>query len=400
MNNGKLIRLPGNPLLEVGKTFSTDEFLSFLFDFFATLWLTHYIAAGGGEHILAAVNAIFNVIFGGWIIVTIPLLFALVGPVCEKIGFFPKHIWDSCWERFKDKKEGKAKTRGFYAKKAMSRGFKSMGEDIVVHDPIYVTAMFFGVSMFPWIPPWVICIFCFLLAVFIVMILEVGIKEVLHKTAKVLLVKKGFEEEPYYEARFLFDDEEKAREVFGELAKKFVHKGEDEIWKIHYHDRYFSKKEWYNGRVAKLRSRDRHLPNGEPMRTWQIVYTLAKEEWGGKTDQFRYFISLKEKMYYLAEHPEHLHQPDNIPDRRVRETVKKMAENEVPFVIEFERFVADDPECLLITLDVVKTEDSYLIEIKARPKNKAMMQEAMQYAMHFGGLTATDGKYSLFAETV
>ena len=87
-----------------------------------------------------------NVIGTGLIslVVTSALILAIIGPIIEKIGFFPAHFKDAF-----DKKNSKKESM----KKGFKEGLVSLGEDLLVHDPIYMGLMFLGLNLFN-IPSW------------------------------------------------------------------------------------------------------------------------------------------------------------------------------------------------------------------------------------------------------
>jgi len=386
-----LIHLPVNPLWKVCKTFGTDELISLVANFLATIWFTYYLATESGMSFLLSVG------------LSVPAGLALAGPVLEKVGFFPMHFWEA-WTDYRTTPLEDRKSRGSYLSGALKGGSVSMIEDILIHDPFYFGLMYFGLRTFAGTPPWILCLLSFGGAVLVVGFLEVGTKEVLHRNAKRKLKMCGFQLEKYYEARFCYSDETIAEKVFRSLAQKYVFSppyvgtetSKNEAKLINYHDRYFAERSWWNSRTMLLRSRDRDDTEKGKMRSWQVVYTLINETWKQGADQYRYFVSLKEKMYYLA--PEGLlHHPDQIADKKVRETVAAKVLNESPVDVRFERLVAQRFESLLVSFDRVHEHSLYIIEIKARPDRKQTLKEAMRYAMLQGGLQTTHGKYRLLA---
>jgi hypothetical protein len=380
MTRHNLITLPGNPIWKVFKSFGADEFISIIINFIATAFLTYLLSKPVGEH--------FLILLG----IQATILLSVVGPVIEKIGFFPLHFYEALKEyRSTDIKERK-KLR-FYLSKAMKDGSGSLVKDILVHDPIYIFLMYFILIAFPGTPPWVVCVFSFLVAVFAVACLEVGCKEIIYYLIKLGLKKKGFDIEQYFEARFYYDNEDSARSVLNALVEKYgLGSVEDDgsftlgkISTLDYNDAYFEEKDGLNGRKAQVRLRDRKHYNGR-MRSWQFIYLLVSEVWNKEVDQFRYFVSKKEKIYY---------QGDIALNEKARKEIQKRTKTGEKSKISFNREVAQHPDNILVSFDCVPKKNAFIVEIKARPDRKNILVEAMKHAMNRGGKQTTYGKYHL-----
>lgn len=124
MNNEVPIRMPGNPFWNVFKRFGRDEAISMVIN--------------------VAGTAIVNMAS------TSTTVLSLTGPIVEKIGFFPAHIYESI-KIYKTTPTNKRKSYGHYLKKAFKGGFTSLAEDILVHDPVYIYRTdVSGTQCIPW----------------------------------------------------------------------------------------------------------------------------------------------------------------------------------------------------------------------------------------------------------
>jgi len=396
MKNNTLIRLPANPFWKVFKTFGADELVALSLNTVATALFAAYLATQSGASFLLFVG------------VSAAMALSLVGPIMEKVGFFPMHFYE-VWENYKTTPMEERKKFGFYFSEATKGGMKTLIRDLLIHCPLYVALMYYSLLFFTATPAWILCVFNFGLATVVTTSLEVSLKEILHRIEIHRLLKKGFESERYYEARFCFSDEKLAKRVFQSLAQKYVFDipcGKDDIVcnkevKVRaYHDRYFTEKNGWNGRTMQLRSRERDEEKGRKMRTWQFIYTFVNEGWKGDADQYRYFVARKEKIYYMAPDNILLHSPKEIADKKVRRMVLSRIKNETPVDVKFERLIAERLEGLLISFDRILEHNLFIIEIKARPDRKRLLREAMKFAMLKGGSQTTHGKFSLINNTL
>jgi len=188
------IIVPGSPFWNVFKRFGRDESIAMIINVIGT----------------AIVSFFFN---AAWII-------SLAGPIVEKIGFFPAHFKEAL-DVYKTTPKEKRKGINHYFKRAMKGGSVSLLEDILVHDPIYILLMFLGLSLYTGTPAWLLSAASFIIAVFAVSGLEVGVTELRYKRYKNKLKKLGFEYEKYYESRFFISKEKDPKEVMQSLMKKF-----------------------------------------------------------------------------------------------------------------------------------------------------------------------------------
>ncbi|MBR9705409.1 hypothetical protein GOV14_00065 [Candidatus Pacearchaeota archaeon] len=344
------IRIPENPFWEVFKRFGRDELIAMF------------------------VNVIATVIIG--IFTAIPILLALAGPVIEKIGFFPGNFWEAK-KIYKTTPKKQRKRRFFYFRGAIKRGSKSLLEDILIHDPLYILFMFVGLLVYPGTPIWLLSTASFIIAVIIVTFLEVGINEVRYIKLKNKLKRAGFESERYYETRFFISSQENPKKLMEKITKTFnVVKGKQ----IGYHDKYLDNNfSTYSGRVPRVRLRLRNNDAIEKgwLQTVQIVYTKAREKGSRAVDQYRYFPIRKTKFYYLLNQkmPKKISEIKNKKIKRVlRHSKSKICD------VNFERQFAKNEHILFSIDKILKGKDYYVLEIKVR-KNRTLLMEAMRYVM-------------------
>lgn len=394
--NARPIILPGHPFWDVLRRFGQDQTLAMIVNFSATLALTLFLGSKWGQS------------FGEYLLVLgigVNLIFAIVGPIVEKVGFFPIHI-KNAWDEYNAILARKRKKFRIYLKKHLREGLKSMIEDIIIHDSVYITLMYVGLNRLPQTPPWMISIFSFVVAVFIVAGVEVGIVEFLYWNYKRSLKKLGFRLESYFESRFNYDSQEKAEEVFRALIEEYelgtlkngvVQKGETRV--IEYRDRYLDNKLMgHNNRKWRLRFRMRgHEDGHNALKSVQIISTLVSEMAKKELKQWRFFSIRKEKMYYPLSNGMVWSAEDVDPgDSGVRKALQKAQDGSEFSEINFQRKVAQNPKTLLVSLDRMKS-GAVVLEIKAYPEQKGLLKEAMRFVMSRGGLQTTHDKLRISA---
>ncbi len=390
LNNGNgLIILPSNPFWDVFKRFGRDEMIALVINFSATLALSLYFASAMGETTAA------NLLVAG---IEINLLFALVGPIVEKIGFFPAHFKEA-FDIYRITPIENRYPLSYYTKKALRGGTKSLIQDILIHDPIYIGIMYVGLLKFPGTPAWILAVFSFVVAVFIVAGLEVGFVEFLYRRCKMKLQKMGFGITSYLESRFHFESYETARDVFDILVEKYdlgtidtsniAHPGESSL--IAYHDRYVGNSiPIYNARKVRVRFRQRKFRDDRGLsQSAQIAFTRVNEMARKEISQFRYYPVRKDKLYF--QFPNKMcWKVNDIVNTNVRSFLQKFHNEDEAYEIEFVRCVANNPDTILVSID--RMEDVTVVEIKAYSDKKRLLKEAMQIAMHAGGTQTTHGK--------
>lgn len=344
------IKIPQNPFWEVFRRFGRDEAIAMIINVIGTLIISFFTA--------------------------IPILLSVAGPIIEKIGFFPANFIEAR-KIYKTTPKNQRKHLFHYIKKAMKRSFTSLTEDILVHDPLYIFFMFFGIIIYPVIPVWILAIISFILAVIIVTILEVGVKELQYLSFKRKLKKAGFELESFLEARFFISSKQNPKKLLDKIIKDFKLKSLGNV--LEYKDKYFENNlKIYSGRIPKVRLRKRTKNSGKGlMKTLQIVYTRAEEKQNKIKEQYRYFPIKKEKFYFMfkKEIPSNIHEIKNAKIKRILKSCLKSA----PQKIIFKRtFVCN--KILLFSIDKIKKgKHYYILEIKSWKKGNLL--EAMRYIM-------------------
>lgn len=356
------IRTPGSPFWTVFKRFGRDELIAMFVNVIGT-----------------AIASIFN---------PSAVVLSLTGPVIEKIGFFPAHIKEALGV-YKTTPQTKRKRFGHYLGKAFRGGLVSLLEDLLVHDPIYILLMLFGLKVYAGTPVWLLSAASFVIAVFVVAALEVVVNETRYSLFKRQFRKQGFHYEPYFESRFFISDSVKKEAVLTNIAQQF-NLDVKEI--IDYHDCYIEDKlPEFSGREGKIRLRRRKRFEGNYIYTAQIVYTRAGQEETNKYDQYRYFPIKKEKLYYIMK-GSMAKSFATIKNPIVRKALKKYVDKDFR-CIEFKRKVAHNDE-LLVSIDNLH-DGRYLLEVKTF-RNKKVLVEAMRYVMQeFPLVQTTKGKIDL-----
>ena len=361
------IKLPSSPFWDVFKKFGRDE---------AMAMLVNVVGTAGLEYLLSAPFA------STFSVGTKEIALTVAGPVVEKAGFFPGHFKEA-WDAYRAAPVEDRDPLSTYFKEAVKGGSKSLLQDIIVHDPVYMSLMYAGLQIHPGTPAWIIATTSFVAAVFAVAGLEIGTNELLYKRYKRALRKAGFGTESYLESRFLIDAEKKPEEVIENLVDRF---NLSKVRRGQYHDRYFGNTlPHYNNRSPLLRLRRRIIEEeGREVKSAQIVYTHASEISSEKPEQFRYFPQQKDKLYFLLdqEMPENIEGIENERVRKILKRAQKEQHDENNCVeVHFERTVASNPTSLLVSADKVQQDRPfYVVELKTF-KDKRLLREAMYYVM-------------------
>ena len=372
------IILPKSAFWEVFKRFGRDEFFALIINAGATAVLAWFVNSN-----------ILTTIIGPISRRTRDVILSIIGPVAEKAGFFPGHFREA-YREYKKTPRNKRDPFMTYAKKAVKGGAKSLLEDIIVHDPIYIVLMFLGLTVFTGIPAWILSVASFVIAVFAVAGLEVFLTELAYLRYKLALKRAGFGSESYFEARFHYKDKSRASIVFNKLVKKYKLK---KPVTTKYKDKYYGTQlPSYNGRTPRLRLRERESTAGMSMiKTVQLTYTKVGEMSKRELDQHRYFPIRKDKIYYIFNAmPASI---EDIPNTQVRRMMMRARKDSKPLDVQFLRTVSRDPNTILVSFDHMK-KGLAVIEVKVR-KDKKLLKEAMRFVMRQGGLQITHGKDQL-----
>lgn len=361
---GELIRLPGSPFWNVFKRFGRDEALALFISIAGTMIISFFTTSA--------------------------IILAFIGPVIEKIGFFPAHIYEALTlYRATPRKERKPFSHYFFA--AMKGGSVSLIEDIVIHDPIYVI-LFLGLSRYPGIPVWLAVSSSFLIAVVIVAWLEVGVTEVRYALLKRKMLRMGFGVDSYREARFFIRSENQTLAIIEKLQRGF---DLSVVERLEYHDTYFTNDmPTFSGRAPVVRLRHRTLGTKDPdrlkqfpnmvasgeMQTVQVIYHRAQEENTGKLEQFRFYPTRKDKFYWFIDEKNMPDSIEKIPNKDVRDLLRAGGEQKH---VSFKRTVMlDKTKTLYAAVDssLNGNDEGCIIELKIR-ENPALFLAAMRFVM-------------------
>ncbi len=358
------IKLPSSPFWDVFKKFGRDEAIAMLVNVAGTAGLEHFFSTPFTNTLSSR---------------TKELALIVAGPLVEKAGFFPGHFKEAL-DAYKGATAEERDSLSTYFAQAVKGGSKSLLQDIVVHDPVYMGLMYAGLHTYPETPAWIIATTSFVTAVFAVAGLEIGVNELRYKRYKRTLKNAGFGVESYLESRFLIDAEKKPEEVIASFVQKF---NLPKVKRGHYHDRYIENVlPHYNNRIPLLRLRRRIIEDEEKeVKSAQIVYTRASEISGERPEQFRYFPQQKDKIYFLLDQ-EMPGSTEEINYPQVRKMLKCAQKEEESHVdVHFKRTVASNPSSLLVSADEVQQANPfYVLELKVYD-NKQLLRQAMQYVM-------------------
>ena len=369
------IPLPGNAFVEGFKEFFTDEGIA-------------WVINTGGTAIAD------KVLKESWKKAALPW----VGPIIEKAGFFPKHIYDAV-KIYKTLPSEVREQRGFLniVRKELAKGGENLGWDLGVHDPLYVGLMYLGMNYYPEAPAAALSFASFGLALCTVAALKIGKDEIAYGLKRQSFTKLGFGHESYLEARFYVRSDDDPRRLLDNMVERF---GLSNPEGLQYHDTYFdSTLPEFTGRKGKLRLRERQrgsldrmrmeqdgyvsLPGENPdfVRTVQITYSRVKQSRSKKTEQYNYFPSKKEKLYFILAQDMPLSLQE-IEDPDVRRALQRYQDpTKRTTSINFERTVAANEE-LLVTTDRVDYSQRpfYVVELKVFSDTE-LLQAAMREVM-------------------
>ena len=385
-----LIVLPGSPFWDVFKRFGSDEVLALVVNTGATFFLGLHFSNTVGTEVVASFIGVH---------ITLNVLLSLVGPVVEKVGFFPLHFWEA-FKIYKSTLKDNRQSLRYYVCKALQKGSKSLMQDILVHDPVYIAIMYVGLFCLPETPAWLLSFFSFVVAVFIVAGGEVSFVEILYAKFRRRLKRLGFSQISYLESRFYYDSFETAKKIFDVLVAQYglgtmgvdgnVLSQEPSV--IQCYDRYVGNKlPVYNARRPRIRFRQRDSrADKESLMSIQIVFTSTKEMDRREVTQYRYFPIRKDKLYYRFSG----HIRENIIDTfnpSIKKFLKRFFVSENVIDVQFTRMVANNPQTILVSLDQVG--EVSIVEIKAYLGKEMILKEAMRLAMHHGGQQTTHDKH-------
>jgi len=360
----KPIAIPGSPFWNVFKRFGRDEAIAMVINIMGT-----------------AIAGLFS---------TSIFLLSIVGPIVEKIGFFPAHFFEA-WNVYKTTPKDQRKSLYFYIKKALKGGGTSLLEDVLVHDPVYIGLMFAGLSIYQGTPPWLLSAASFFIAVVAVAFIEVGITEGRYLLFKWRAKRAGFRFESYFESRFLINASADPDVVMELLSKKFKL---DTMYEMTYGDVYYGNKfPEYSDRTVKFRMRRRTNEQDKFICSAQIVYTRAVEMCESKLDQCRFFPIRKDKIYFVMRDP----LPD-IPSEIEKDAGRflyKHINDDDKHIVKFIRVVGYNPD-LLISVDRVRgSRNFYLLELKVYKDVKLLIQTMRFIMRELPVLQTTHGKLEL-----
>lgn len=309
-----------------------------------------------------------------------PAVLAVAGPVIEKAGFFG-------WEAIKAVRSKRGDKRNYFQrlKGSLKDGLANLLTDICVHDPIYTSAMYAGLSS-DVASPEVLAAASFGIAIIPAVFFKHYGAEILHKGLKFASKFSGFSWETFYESRFITSGNKDSYHIFEALAKEFDLGNYNQSM---YRDQYYNNRlPSFSDRlpVARLREVEDITGTERSFREFQIGYTLPKKR-SSRLSEFNYFFTKKEKARKpLGKHTE----------PKLRLPLSRMIKDKNK-LISFNRRMAYNDE-LRVTLDKAEIEGKppiQFIELKVYT-DLDMLCEAMQYVMRgYNVRTTTQPKTAL-----
>jgi len=345
------IKIPKNPYWKVLKRFGTDELIAMFINIIGTVIISFFTTAR--------------------------IILSIAGPIVEKIGFFPMHFKEA-WTIYKTTPKRQRRKFSHYFKKAVKGGLTSLTEDLLIHDPFYILFMFVGLTIYPKVPIWLLAGASFIIAVFVVSGLEVLFREYQYWDFKRRMKKAGFETETYYEARFFISSKQDYKELLERFAREFnLTKVKPLVYDDTYFEHDFPK---FSRREPKVRIRKRtHESETGWLQTAQVVYTVTREERPSKIEQYRFFPTKKEKIYYLLNQktPKSIKE---IKNSKIRKMLRPVHDELPKKYVKFNRYIAHNNELLVSTDKISGKRGFYLVELKVY-KDVKLLMEAMRFLM-------------------
>ncbi|HLC72812.1 MAG TPA: hypothetical protein VJH37_04480 [Candidatus Nanoarchaeia archaeon] len=346
------IVLPGSPFWNVFRRFGRDQTIATVIDIVGTGIVSLFIT---------------NILF-----------LSLTGPIIEKIGFFIGNIKDAI-AIYKTTTKEKRKSFSSYLFHGIKKGSVSLIEDLVVHDPIYILIMYFGLSTYTSTPIWLLAGAAFIFSIFVVAFIENIIDEYRFSRLKKSLINSGFKSESFLESRFLIQKNNNINEMIKKLKKHFNLKLVNrQIYEDDYLDHNFTH---YSGRKPKVRIRsikDTKLKNiGRLELSYSRHYELDKKD----IHQWRFFPAKKEKFSYNLDKKYNL---SELKKKELRWFTKKLAIQKGSQKINFKiilYYKNKNSNELIISIDEVKgLENLYILEVKV-VNDIILLRKVMRFVM-------------------
>lgn len=325
------------------------------------------------------------------------ILKSAAGPITEKIGFFPAHVYKAL-KVYKTTPEESREPLRHYIAQALKKGLNNGIIDFLVQDPLYASMMYVALTAWPEESPLLLSALFSVSSTIAASCVNVAIAEARYKLLQHSFKKLGFRKESYFESRFYIRHEAKPEMILDSLKARFQL---DSMESRQYYDYYSAKTSLpeYSGRKSKIRLRKRQNGDGW-LQSAQIVYTRPNRMAQKKPEQFSYFPIKKDKFYFPLnqEMPESI---DSIADEDVRNELAKITRGKGQGTLYFERASAQREELLASVDTVYRNEDGikdrgfYVVELKSW-KNKELLSKAMRYIMlNFPVIQVTKGKLEL-----
>ncbi|MDD5456386.1 MAG: hypothetical protein PHV30_05055 [Candidatus Margulisbacteria bacterium] len=309
------------------------------------------------------------------------LILTFAGSMTENIGFYIPNLLRA-WNTYRTTPiENRLPIRS-YLKDVLIKGSITLMWDTAIHDPLYWISMYLGQIFLPATPAWLIAIASFILALIIITNAQVALKEIKYAMLARSLRKAGFEEEPYYEARFYLPKTSNTpvQEILDTMASKF---NLYEKFSGQYHDKYFRpSNEEIAGRNVLVRTRERETAEAVPRKSAQVIFVKSEQMEQKCKSMHNYFVIKKTKFRYILQ--QNLSLLESLftsgLNKAGRLILKRTRGNE-SMNITFNRMMVRDPEKLYFAIDDLNEHfPYYIVELKAW-SDLNMLKEAMRFLM-------------------
>ncbi|MFA6461903.1 MAG: hypothetical protein WCV90_06570 [Candidatus Woesearchaeota archaeon] len=350
-------------------------------------WEEATISLGGDELLAFFLNAGFTGVSS--VLGLGNLATALSGPVGEKFIFLGRQSYRALQLR-KETPKGLRQPTLAYLKEGVKEGVENLVLDITLHDPTYTGLMYYFLENHSDVSTLLALPLSFVAGLVVATVGKVGYNKGKKLWNQHSLTRAGMEKEVLYEVRFIFPQEVTRSQLEENLFPAF---GLEPQGELEYQDIYFPCKR----ERTKIRLRDRDTPQGERMRSAQVVLTTPGRV--GEKDQpwncypsrkIKYYLPLSDKISDL----------DEVPDENVRKKLLSWKGSGEKKEVRFRRSFARNSEGLLIAMDQVFNSHQrpfYVLEAKVFPKDLGKLVGVTQHIMyHYArALMTTYGKHDL-----
>lgn len=375
---------------------------------------------GGDELSALALSAVGTAAVGAVPLGFLPaqlskLVLTCAGPATEKAGLNARYQLRELRRWGRTPKDARRAYWHYFVRALKDGEFRqTLWDDLTMHDPLYGLFMYCGLNVVPrvapglwedlgWFGPVLTGAASFAAALALVVCKETLKPEFQYWRFRRGLLKQGFEDESYVEARFYIGADQNPMDVLEIMASEFG-LADPEHWD--YRDCYFDHSvPGWNGRRPSLRLRHR-VEVDDPSNFWktaQIVMRKGCDMSKRERRSHRVYVDRKDKIYLCLRIPEGMPEsPDGIQGSGGEAFAKLYAGGDGR-CIQFRRTHIHNDELLVSVDNVHEDRPLFLVEIKVR-SDVELLKHAVRYCMvSFPVIPTLHGKRHLvdrFGETV